>query len=150
MFKSYKDMLEELEEEMQRVSEYVLKHALRLPGSSNEVWTPRVDIYETVDNLVVKVCASGADSGKMEVELSSDNRFLTVRGFRSQTDTERQELVRYYQLEVYYGEFERIIVLPTEVTFDRERLEAVYEDGVLLITLPKIRERKPRTVPISE
>lgn len=150
MFKSYEEMLEQLDREMRRVSDDMLLQMFRLHGTSGEVWTPRVDIYETKDKLVVKVCAAGVKPDKVDVSLSSDDRFLTVRGVRSEGNVARKGVVRYYQLEVYYGPFERIIGLPTEVAIDRDQLHATYKDGFLIITLPKKRGSEARTVPITE
>lgn len=148
MFKSYEDMLEELEREMRRISDDMLLQMFRLPGAAGEVWTPRVDIYETEDNLVVKVCAAGIQPEHVDVALSSDDRFLTVRGIRTEGTLERKGVVRYYQLEVYYGPFERIIAMPSEVKIDRERLSANYKDGFLIVTLAKKKQEDSRTVEI--
>jgi HSP20 family protein len=148
MFKSYEDMLDQLEQEMRRISDDMLLQMFRLPGATGEVWTPRVDVYETKEKLVVKVCAAGVKPGQIDVQLSADNRFLTIRGVRTEGNFERRGLVRYYQLEVYYGPFERIIGLPEEVKFDRDRMNATYKDGFLIITLPK-KEDEIRTVPVE-
>lgn len=149
MFKSYEDMLEELEREMRRISDDMLLQMFRLPGAAGEVWTPRVDVYETNDQLVVKVCAAGVNPDEVDVSLSADNRFLTIRGIRGEGNIERRGVVRYYQLEVYYGPFERIIPLPTEVKIDRDRLKATYKDGFLVITLAKKTQAESRSVEIS-
>ncbi|MBI2844499.1 MAG: Hsp20/alpha crystallin family protein [Armatimonadetes bacterium] len=150
MFKSYEEMLEELDREMRRLSDDMLMQMFRLPGSAGQVWSPRVDVYETKDDLVIKVCAAGIKPEQVEVSLSADDRFLTVRGVRTEGNIERRGVVRYYQLEVYYGPFERVIPLPAEVMIDRERLQAVYTDGFLVVILPKKREAEPRSVPITE
>ena len=126
MFKSYDEMLEELEREMRRVS-----------GMTGELWTPRVDVYETAENIIVKVCAAGLAPDQMELSISSDNKFLTLRGMRIEQDDDKSDRIRYYQLEVYYGPFERIVALPAEVSVDRDRLTATYKDGFLKVVLPK-------------
>jgi HSP20 family protein len=137
MFKSYDEMLEELEREMRRVSDDMLLQVFRVSGMAGELWTPRVDVYETAANVVVKVCAAGLAPDQMELAISSDNRFLTIRGLRVEQDDDKADRIRYYQLEVYYGPFERIIALPTEVRVYRDRLTATYKDGFLKVVLPK-------------
>lgn len=137
MFKSYDEMLEELEREMRRVSDDMLLQVFRASGMAGELWTPRVDVYETADNVVVKVCAAGLVPDQMELTISSDNRFLTLRGMRMEQDDDKSERIRYYQLEVYYGRFERVVALPAQVSVDRERLAATYRDGFLKVVLPK-------------
>ncbi len=99
-----------------------------------------MDVYETADDVVVKVCAAGLAPDQMELSISSDNKFLTLRGMRVEQDDDKSERIRYYQLEVYYGPFERIVALPAEVGVDRDQLSATYKDGFLKVVLPK---RKP-------
>lgn len=136
-FKSYDEMLEDLEREMRRISDDMLLQVLKVSGPGGELWSPRVDVYETAESVVVKVCAAGLDPDQMELTLSSDNRFLSMRGMRVERDEDRQDRLRYYQLEVYYGPFERVVALPPDVPLDRERLTATYKDGFLKVVLPK-------------
>lgn len=138
MYKSYDEMLEELEREMRRVSDDVLLHMFRISSASGEVWSPRVDVYETAETVVVKVCAAGLDPNQMELSISGDNRFVTLRGMRIEIDEDKAGRIRYHQLEIYYGPFERIIALPPDIAVDREHLQAAYKDGFLKIVLPKL------------
>lgn len=131
------DVLEELENQMARVSDDVLLQMFRMSSSSGEVWSPRVDVYETDDSVVVKVCVAGLEPGRMELILSSDGKFLSLRGVRAETDEDRACRTRYHQLEVYYGPFERVVSLPAEIPIDRENLSATYKDGFLKVVLPK-------------
>jgi len=152
MFKSYEEMIEEFEREMRRLSDEMLLQMFRLPPGHAEVWAPRVDVYETEEDIVVKVCAAGVDPSDMEITLSSDSKFLTIRGVRGECERDRRGRIRYYQLEVYYGPFQRIIALPAEIRIDRDRLNATYSDGFLIITLPKLQpgdRTSPRIVPIT-
>lgn len=150
MYKSYDDMLDELERQMRRISDDMLMQMFGLPGSLGEVWSPRVDVYETTDQLVVKVCAAGIKPDQVDVSLSGDDRFLTVRGIRREGNMHRRGVVKYYQLEVYYGPFERVIPIPLEVRIDRDRMAATYKEGFLIITLPKKTETDKLTVPITD
>ncbi len=141
MFKSYDEMLEELEREMRRVSDDVLLQMFRISTTSGEVWAPRVDVYETARTVVVKVCASGLDSSQMELTISGDNRFMTLRGVRVENDDDKSSRIRYHQLEIYYGPFERVVPLPVDVPVDREKLVATYKDGFLKVVLPKVAKK---------
>lgn len=150
MYKSYDEMIEELEREMRRVSDDMLLQVFRISGSAGEVWSPRVDVYETADALVVKVCAAGLDPEQLELTLSPDSRFLTLRGVRVESDEDRCDRIRYYQLEVYYGLFERVVPLPADVAIDRESLTAGYKDGFLKIVLPKQRQLGTKKIRIDD
>lgn len=150
MFKSYDEMLEELEREMRRVSDDMLLQMFRISSTSGEVWSPRVDVYETADAVVVKVCAAGLEPGQIELSISGDGKFLTLRGVRVELDDDKSQRIRYHQLEIYYGPFERIISLPAEVKFDRNKLTANYKDGFLKVTLPKLEQSQPKRIEIEE
>jgi HSP20 family protein len=140
MYKSYDEMLEELEREMRRVSDDILLQMFRVSSMSGEVWAPRVDLYETDSAVVVKVCVAGLEPSQMDLTLSGDNRFLTLRGVRVEQDDDKADRIRYHQLEVYYGPFERIVSLPADVPVDRDKLNATYRDGFLKVVLPKLRQ----------
>ncbi len=150
MHKSYDDMLEELEREMRRVSDDILLQMFRISSMSGEVWAPRVDLYERSDAVVVKVCVAGLEPDHMELSLSGDNRFLTLRGVRAEHDDDKDQRVRYHQLEVYYGPFERVVSLPADVPVDRDRLAATYKDGFLKVVLPKLQQTAPKKIEIEE
>lgn len=153
MFKSYDDMMDDMEREMRRISDDVLLQMFRLQGTSGEVWAPRVDVYETSEDLVVKVCAAGLKPEDIEVSLSADDRYLTIRGYRTEAPEEKRGRVKYYQLEVYYGPFERVLRIPQDIRVDRDHLSAVYRDGFLKISLPKLPEAvepEARTIPITD
>ncbi len=137
MFKSYDEMLEEFEREMRRVSDDMLLQMFRVPGSPGDVWAPRMDVYETANDVVVKVCVAGLEPDHMELMVSADNKTLTLRGIRGEQDGDKDSRTRYHQLEIYYGPFERVVALPADVSLDREKLTAAYSDGFLKVVLPK-------------
>lgn len=150
MFKSYDDMLEEMEREMRRVSDDILLQMFRISSMSGEVWAPRVDVYEIADAVVIKVCVAGLEPSQMELTLSADSRFLTLRGVRTEQDDDKSCRIRYHQLEVYYGPFERVVSLPAEVPVDREKLTATYKDGFLKVVLPKLKQSGAKKIEIED
>lgn len=97
-------------------------------------WLPPADIYETEENLIVRVEAAGMQYDDFNVELNG--RILRVHGAR-QDVVERRA---YYQMEIQFGEFSLEFVLPSAV--DSQNVEATYENGFLRILLPKARPRR--------
>lgn len=150
MYKSYDEMLEEMEHEMRRITDDILLQMFRVSSMSGDVWSPRADVYETSEAVVVKVCVAGLEPSEMELALSADSKFLTLRGIRVEQDEDKSERVRYHQLEVYYGPFERVVLLPPEVQIDRDNLSAAYKDGFLKVTIPKRRKPKALKVQVDE
>ncbi len=106
-------------------------------------WMPPVDVRETKDALEIAAELPGLDP--KDVEVSVENGVLTLKGNR--TFEKAVEGETYHRVERAYGSFERSFSLPTNV--DPEKVHAVYQHGVLHLTLPKREEAKPRTIAIK-
>ena len=98
------------------------------------VWRPPTDVYETDDNLVIRIEVAGMREDDFSIVL--DGRDLTVHGVRGETPERRA----YYQMEIPFGEFGVEIELPRPVT--ASQIEAFYANGFLRIVLPKARPKK--------
>ncbi len=94
---------------------------------------PRMDIYEEGNNVVAEIETSGIDPTKLEVSIK--NNILRVEGKEEEKKEEKKR--GYYQKEIRRGYFKRIASLPVEVLGDKA--EAVCEDGILKVMIPKAR-----------
>jgi len=92
-------------------------------------WSPPADLYETETDYVIRVEAAGMRQQNFNISLQG--RLLVVRGSRPDTPQRRA----YHQMEIRFGEFQLAIRLPGQV--DSEQAQAEYQDGFLVITLPK-------------
>ena len=72
------------------------------------------------------------------------DELLTVSGRRSDPSSK----VAYHQLEVRYGDFRTEVYLHWAV--EQAEISAVYQDGFLIVTLPKARTRHVRVVDVGE
>lgn len=146
------DLFNQMETEMQRIADEALRGFFSDMPVPHRYWQPRVDVHETADSLVVKMELGGVRADNLQVSLSPDARVLTVSGSRDEDDEERANRIRCYQLEIFFGPFERRIVLPNEVRIDRDGITASYRDGFLVVRLKKREYAEPevRTVPITE
>lgn len=151
MYKDYDDIVKHMEFEMKRCSAEAMRRLLELPADAQEFWLPRADVYETGEELVVRVEVAGIQRESLNVSLSADSRVITIRGTRSEQFIDERPKLRYHQLEVYFGPFERDVLLPRDLKVDSERVEATYHDGFLVVTLPKIVKptRIRRSIPIE-
>ncbi len=104
---------------------------------------PAVDMYETDNAVVVKAAIPGV--GPKDVEISVTGDTLTIRGEVKKEEKVKEE--NYIRRERYYGSFCRSFLLPTKVVADDA--EAVFEHGVLTLTLPKAEEVKPKTIKVK-
>lgn len=109
------------------------------PGRS---WTPRADVFETGESLIIQLDIPGVDVNRVDVQCEKGR--LSVTGERpfSVNVPKRQ----YYRIENSYGVFERYFDLPR--TVDVSGIEAKYNDGVLTLILPKPEEAKPQKIAI--
>jgi len=101
-----------------------------------------VDMYETDDSIVVKATIPGVKPEDLDISVTGDT--LTVRGEIRREEEVKEE--NYLRRERYYGSFCRSLPLLTQVVADDA--EAVFEDGVLTLTLPKAEEVRPKTIKV--
>lgn len=99
-------------------------------------WSPPTDFYESEDAFIVRVEIAGMREQDFEVSVQHD--YLVISGSRPDLPERRA----YHQMEIRFGKFSTTIGLPGPV--DVEQSTAVYEDGFLLVTLPKARPNKIR------
>lgn len=121
------DIILQLESDMRRTTREAVRAVMFHPG---------LDMYETEDALVIKMELAGVKPEQISVTLTADDRYLLIKGERAEQQNGTPRL-RCYQLEIYYGPFEREVALPTDIIVDREHISASYRDGFLLISLPK-------------
>ena len=107
------------------------------------MWSPAVDIYESVDEIVVKAEVPGIDRDAVAVEVKDG--ILTLRGERKFEKEEKEE--NYHRIERSYGTFVRSFALPSSV--DTEKVHAALKDGVLEVKLSKKEIAKPRKVQVT-
>ena len=109
---------------------------------------PAVNIKETAENYEVEVAAPGMTKKDFKVEL--DGNALTISSERSHQKEERED-ERYSRKEFSYQSFQRSFNLQKNVV-DIDRIQAKYENGLLLLLIPKKEEAKqkpPRLIQIS-
>jgi len=103
--------------------------------------TPVADIFETADAFVVKLDMPGVS--KETISLNVDPKLLTVRG---KIVPFQKEPVKMLFSEIEKKSYMREFNLGTGIKLDE--IDAQYEDGVLIITLPKTDEVKAREIQI--
>ena len=104
---------------------------------------PAVDMYQTDDEVVVRVALPGFKADEVHINVTGD--VLTLRG-EMKREEENQDKAWHIR-EHRSGSFERSIPLPTDVRADQANAD--FENGILSITLPKAEEVKPRTITVK-
>jgi HSP20 family protein len=77
--------------------------------------------------------------------VSLQDHVLTISGERKREEDETDE--RFYRMERSYGTFTRSIRLPIAV--DEKKVNAVFKDGVLVVSVWKAEAGKGTFVPIK-
>ena len=106
-----------------------------------EEWTPSVDISEIKDGFLVKAELPGLEAKDVEVSISGD--LLTIKGEKEEEEKDEH----HYCAERYYGFFQRVFRLPTDVKGDE--IEATFDKGILKVTIPKIEEAKKKDIKVK-
>ncbi|WP_434580883.1 Hsp20/alpha crystallin family protein [Sulfurimonas sp. NW15] len=106
-------------------------------------FVPAVNTREGDDAYYIELDLPGIK--KEDVEISVDKNILTIKGKREVKKEEEKE--DYYRIESAYGTFSRSFTLPEKV--DSENIRATGENGVVEITIPKLKVEKDTTKKIE-
>ncbi|MBC7294634.1 MAG: Hsp20/alpha crystallin family protein [Thermoleophilia bacterium] len=132
-----------LQAEVDRVFLELLRGERVTRGSRN-AFRPNADVYfDTRQNaLVIKLELAGVDPNQVDLEV--EENVLRISGARLD---ERHPEAIYQQMEIAYGRFERLVLLPPEV--DVNRASANYSGGFLEIVLPMQPRSASKRIPIT-
>ncbi len=128
--------------------EHAFAHPLNV--IKNTTLRPAVEVIQNKDNYKVKVQLPGVKKDDIEVEL--DNDFMTISAViheEKEQEEQAENNARYHTSEFRYGKYQRTISFDCPVKF--EDTKAIYENGVLNITVPKqnIEAAKPKKLTIE-
>ncbi len=126
---------------MQGALDRLFDETWRNTRGATENGTLPLDVHETDNAYVVSATLPGVSAD--DVTISLHDGVLTISG---ETQPATHENSRALLLERTYGKLQRSIRLPQPVVQDG--IEAVLENGVLTLTLPKTAEAQPRTIPV--
>ena len=106
-------------------------HLYRLP----------IDVYTTPSEIVLTANVPGLKPDEVQITMEGDT--LTVNGeFKPP-----MENVDYIFQERPFGKFSRTLTI--NVPVDADKIEATFENGVLIIVLPKAEAAKPKVIKVE-
>lgn len=113
-----------------------------LSGKMGFHWQPKIDVLDEEKQIIVKVDIPGIDPKMIDIQF--DNNTLTIKG---ELDTEQEDKKKNF---IYYernrGIFYRQISLPNII--DGEHISAKANNGVLVISLPKLKQSVTKKIVI--
>ena len=107
------------------------------PSVSKDYQSLRTDITESNDAYLVEADLPGFSKDDIQIEI--ENNQLTIRAKREDEKEERDKDDRIIRKERHFGEFVRSFYVEN---IDQDRVDATLENGVLKITLPKLKPDK--------
>ena len=113
------------------------------PSAWPEARVPKVDVVDGEKQILVRAEIPGVTREELDVSVSDST--VTIKG--ETRSEERQEKGDYYRCEIASGAFSRTVALPAEV--DGDKAEAKFTDGVLELTLPKVKQARRRRVEVK-
>jgi HSP20 family protein len=109
---------------------------------SGAAFIPDVDIYASDEALLFAIDMPGVEKGKVNIEVTEEDT-LVIRGACPQCEPPKGAVLRQYNIGDYYRAF-RI-----GRDYDRDKIEAKLENGLLTVRIPKREEAKPRRIQVS-
>lgn len=103
------------------------------PYSFENKQLPAVNIQEMDQAFLVELVAPGLKKEDLQVEVEKD-----VLSIASEAEGKTEETGRYTRKEYNFASFRRTFSIPESV--DSKKIDALYSEGVLTVTLPKREE----------
>ena len=100
-------------------------------------WAPPVDVCETASAISLRIELPGVNASQIKIGLNSNK--LRIYGEKKKRNP-RQRIVSHLCSERSYGHFNRIV--PLRWTISVKDATAELANGMLLINLPKIKDRR--------
>ena len=145
VFNPVHDLLRSSEELQQEINKLFSRNGNS--AQNDGVWTPSAEVTENEQAFEVEVDLPGLT--KDDVKISVEKNVLVISGQRKmQGKSLASENSKFYHHnERLYGSFRRSFTLSDRIK--AEEIDALYENGVLRLTLPKAEEAKPRSIEIK-
>ena len=118
------------------VDEFFNSSISELLGTEHINTKPAVNISETEDEITISVATPGLKKEDIDVEINNG----TIQISSSKEAEKTEETETYTRREYNFSSFTRAFQLPENVK--QEEISAKYEDGVLVLNIPKIPEKE--------
>jgi HSP20 family protein len=125
----------------------VLREAAEAELTPLAAFKPPTDVCESADAVCIRIELPGVSANQIKIALMSDK--IRVYGEKKKRNP-RQKIISHLCSERNYGRFSRVV--PLRWTISVQDAKAELRDGVLMIHLPKTRDRRGSEfkVPIKE
>jgi HSP20 family protein len=109
--------------------------------NSGPAFSPDVDIFVSNDALFMAVDLPGIGKGDVTIQFDESNSLIIIA--KSTADEPKNCVLRQFNIGNYYRAFQ------LSDDYDKNKVSAVLENGLLKIAIPKREEVKPRKIEIK-
>ena len=102
-----------------------------------------LDVQTNADAVVVKAALPGVKPEDVDVTIDGNTLTISGRMAEEKESDDQGYLVR----EIRRGTSSRSVALTSEL--DTDRANASFENGIVMLTIPKAAQAKPRRIPIG-
>jgi HSP20 family protein len=135
-FNSLRQKIDRLFDDIMHEQPIILSRTLELP------WTPAIELQETATELLLKAQLPGITPEELDIQVSENAVFLSGEHQEQKKTTEKG----VFRSEFSYGQFKRVIPLPT--TIQRDQVKAEMAGGLLTLTMIKAAPVLPNLVKV--
>lgn len=111
--------------------------SLRPKLATKNSWEPHIDLTEETSRLVLKAEIAGVTGDEIELTYIPESHSILLRGNRVEDVESDEDRVGVFQLEILYGDFEREVALPPQISIDASNIRAMFRNGILIVLIPK-------------
>jgi len=108
---------------------------------SGDAYRPDVDIHASDEEVIFIIDLPGVGKGDVTIQVDETNA-LVITGKNSHKELDNA-LLRQYYVGNYYRAFQ------LSEDYDKGKISAKLENGLLVLTIPKREEAKPRKIEIK-
>jgi HSP20 family protein len=108
-----------------------------------EARIPRVDVIDRDEEVMLRAELPGIE--KKDLDISVTDNAVSIKATSSAE--KKEEKGDYYRCEISRGSFSRTIALPSNV--EAEKAAASFKEGILELTLPKVKKSQRRRVNVE-
>lgn len=109
---------------------------------ARKAYVPRVDIYETDDQIVLLADVPGVDENSLDITLEKN-----ILSINAMVEGEHPANYNLAYAEYGIGDFQRNFTLSNEI--DQEKIRATVKSGVLRLDLPKAGPARARKISVK-
>lgn len=107
-------------------------------SNESSSYSPSVNISENDKAFNIELAAPGVD--KKDFSINVDDKTLTIAYEHKQEEEQKNEDLKYLRREFVERSFTKNYTLPENVNSDK--ISAEYTNGVLNVSIPKVKENK--------